>query len=302
MLKQSKLSIVTGIVLLLIFGFLLFTYQVRQTEVAVVTTFGRFTASHTKPGFKGRLPWPIQKVYKFENRLQTYEKKFEQTTTKEGRPLLVTVYVGWRIGDAKTFLERFDSGDVLKAEASLENLVRNAKNAVIGQHSFSELISTRPEEVKFDAIEAEMLAAIKDKASSEYGIEISLLGLKQLGLPEGITGKVFERMQEERQRLVKKFNAEGDKEAETIRAEANRKREEILAQADARATEIRGQADAEAAKHLAVFEQNPELAVFIFQLKALEASLRERSTLILDQNTPPFNMLQNQSGELPKKK
>ena len=64
-----------------------------------------------------------------------------------------------------------------------------------------------------------------------------------------------------------------------------------LSKAEAEATVIRGQAEAEAAKSLAAFEKNPQLANFLLELKALEASLKDRATLILDQQTPPFNLL-----------
>ena len=50
-------------------------------------------------------------------------------------------------------------------------------------------------------------------------------------------------------------------------------------------------AEAQAAKHYEVFKQNPELANFLFNRKALEGLLEENSTLILDPNTPPFNLL-----------
>ena len=40
-MKQSTLSVLVGFLLVIIFGLLLFAYQVRQTEVAVVTTFGK---------------------------------------------------------------------------------------------------------------------------------------------------------------------------------------------------------------------------------------------------------------------
>jgi hypothetical protein len=40
-----------------------------------------------------------------------------------------------------------------------------------------------------------------------------------------------------------------------------------------------------------VFQQNPQLATFLFQRKALEQSLKERTTFILDQQTPPFQLL-----------
>jgi membrane protease subunit HflC len=136
-----------------------------------------------------------------------------------------------------------------------------------------------------------MLDLVQDKAATNYGIRVTMLGVKQLGLPESITGKVFDRMRAERQRLVKQFQSEGEAEAIRIRAEADRVRQETLAHADAEAMTIRGQAEAEAAKHFAVFQREPELASFLIQLNSLANSLKERSTLVLDPQTPPFNLL-----------
>ena len=39
-MRRNPLTPVIGLLLILIFGLLLFTFQVRTTEVAVVTTFG----------------------------------------------------------------------------------------------------------------------------------------------------------------------------------------------------------------------------------------------------------------------
>src|SRR5262245_58688608 len=94
---------------------LLFCFQVRTTEIGVVTTFGRYSRDLPNPGLYFRWPLPIQRVYKFDNRLQNFERKFEQSTTKDAKNLLMTVYVGWRIADARKFLEAFGD-DKFKAE------------------------------------------------------------------------------------------------------------------------------------------------------------------------------------------
>jgi hypothetical protein len=47
-----------------------------------------------------------------------------------------------------------------------------------------------------------------------------------------------------------------------------------------------------------VFQQNPELANFLLRLNALEQSLKERSTLIFDQRTPPFDLFSGISTNL----
>ncbi|MFZ9855220.1 MAG: protease modulator HflC [Limisphaerales bacterium] len=289
-MKNSRLSFVVGGLLLLLFMALLFCFQVRNTEVAVVTTFGRYSRDIADPGLYFRLPVPIQSVYRFDNRLQNFERKFEQSTTRDARNLLVTMYVGWRIESARKFLELF-GGDTAKAENTLEGLVSNAKNAVIGRYVFSDLISPDPNAVKFDQFEADVLKEIAGPASEKYGIKIELVGVKQLGLPEAITGKVFERMRAERDRLVKQYQGEGNARAQEIRSEADRKRDEVLAKARADALRIMGEADAQASKELAILEKNPGLAVFLYQVNALKESLRERTTLFLDQKTAPFNLL-----------
>jgi membrane protease subunit HflC len=291
-MKRNYLNLTIGVILLLVFVALLFCFQVRQTEIALVTTFGKPTRTITEPRafpyFKW--PWPIQKVQKFDKRIQNFEEKFEETLTKDSYNIIITVYAGWSISDPTIFRERFNDS-VVRAESELTTLLRSAKNAVVGQHPFAHFISTDENELKFTDIETSMLSAVKGVAKDNYGIDVRYLGIKQLGLPESITQKVFDRMKEERQRFVQKLQAEGEAKASDIRSAANRERAEILTKAESEVTELRGKAEAEAAKSLAVFKENPELAVFLLKITALEQSLKDRSTLVLDQRTPPFDLL-----------
>ena len=289
-MKRNALTLVIGSILLLIFGLLLFFFQVRQTEVALVTTFGKPTRDITEPGLYLKWPWPIQKVLKFDKRIQNFEEKFEEAQTRDGYNILIRVYAGWRINDPKLFRERFN-GSVAKAQTDLEGLIRSAKLAVVGQHPFSHFISADEKQLKFVDIENEMLQSVQPAAKGNYGVEISFLNIKKLGLPESITQKVFDRLREERQRFVQKLQAEGQREAINIQSAADRDRAKVLAEAEAEATRIRGEAEAEAAKSYSVFEQNPELAILLLKINALELSLKDRATLILDQRTPPFDLL-----------
>ena len=299
-MKRNYLNLSIGLILLLIFSALLFSFQVRQTEVALVTTFGKPARELKEPGLYFKLPWPIQKVQTFEKRIQSFEEKFEETLTKDSINVIITVYAGWTIVDPAIFRERFN-GSVARAQSDLTALIRSAKNAAVGQHPFSHFISTDEKELKFTEIEGEILAAIQPTAKNNYGIEVRFLGIKQLGLPESITQKVFDRMKEERQRFVQKLQADGEAKASDIRSAANRERSEVLTKAEAQVTELRGKAEAEAAKSLAVFKENPELAVFLLKINALEQTLKDRSTLILDQRTPPFDLLDSASKSPGKK-
>jgi len=201
------------------------------------------------------------------------------------------VYVGWRIKDPTAFFPKFAGGSIPEAEKAIKSLVRNAKSAVIGQHPLADLVNTDEKQLKFDAVEQEIKTIIQQQvAANNYGIEIEFLGLKKLGLPESVTTAVFDRMKSERERIASKSQYEGEAEAQKIRSDAEREAAKLLANAEAQATEIKGKGEAEAAKSLAVFQQNPELANFLFRLKALESSLKDRSTLIFDQQTPPFDL------------
>lgn len=290
MKNRKAISLVTGFVLAVIFALMMFAFQVRQTDTVVVTTFGKYSRSITEPGLYGRLPWPIQKIHRFDSRVQNFERVFEQTSTKDAINLLVTVFGGWKVTEPRLYLESLN-GDKLKAEAALEPLIRNSKNAVIGQHLFSDIVSTNEASTKFDLIEEAILAGIREKANTTYGIEVEFVRIKQLGLPESITTKVMDRMRAERETRVKQFQAEGEKEARVIRSRADNQASKILAEANARSIEITGQAEAEASKYYEVLEKNPDLAIFNFRRNALETSLKDRTTLILDSQTTPFNLL-----------
>lgn len=288
-MKTSRLNLVIGSLLLLLFLLLLFLFQVRQTEVAVVATFGKATRPITEPGLYFKWPWPIQKVTKLDKRLQTLEGKFEETLTADQRNLLILVFAGWRIADPALFYSRFN-GLIPEAERSLENIIRTAKNAAVGRHLFGHFISANENELKFEAIEQEILAAVQADARTQ-GIEVQIVGIKRLGLPESVTEKVFDRMRAERASEVARLKSQGDEEAIRIKSQADLQRDKLLADADAVALRIRGEGEAEAARSFEIFQQNPELANLILGLRTLETVTRERTTLIFDPRTPPFNFL-----------
>jgi modulator of FtsH protease HflC len=290
-MKRNSLTVLVGAVLVVIFALLLFSFQVRQTETALVTTFDRPTRYETEPGFKWKWPPPIQRVYKFDKRVQTFDQdKIDQTLTQDALNLDIQVYVGWTITNASVFFSSFPAGTAVAAHPTLESLIRGAKSQVVGNHPFSHFVSTDTNELKFAQIEQEMLQRVQATAP-KYGIDVRFLGIKKLALPESVTQRVFERMQKERQRQVDTLVAIGESKAKEIRSAAERQSNNIIAQANYDATIIRGAADAESSKSFAVFEQNPDLALFINKLRAIEEAGKQNATYFLDTRTPPFDLL-----------
>ena len=209
-MKKNYITLTIGAFLVIIFGFMLFTFQVRETEVAIKTWFLEAVLddkgkADIEPGFGFRLPWPVHDVHKFDKRIQSSEWTFEETGTIDAQPILVKVFVTWKISDALKFFGSF-SGDMAKANEALEGNVRSAQNAVIGNYAFNNLVTTNKEELKLDAIEEDMKKRVSED-SDDNGIEIIMVGIKRLGIPESVTSAVFERMKAERQAEIQKIEA-----------------------------------------------------------------------------------------------
>jgi membrane protease subunit HflC len=302
-MKRNSLILVVGLLLVAIFACWLCAFQVRTTEVAVVTWFGKPTHPITEPGLYWKCPPPIQRVYKFDKRVQTseFENKFREDLTADNNPLLTSVYIGWRISEPDIFLQRFPNG-ISEVEPQLANLLSSTKSAIVGKHPLSDFVSANSGGSRFSAIEDEILASVRAQlAQNNYGIQVDFLGFKKIGLPEATTEKVFARMTSERNVLISQAQNEGIAAAQNIRSDADLHASKVLSAAQGEALRIQGQGEAEASKYHAAFQQNRELASLLFRLDALENAHMEKSTLIFDQQTEPFTLFKGAVTNLPSK-
>jgi membrane protease subunit HflC len=300
-MKKNLITIIIGAVLVIIFALLLFVFQVRQSEVAVVTTFGRPVQNITEPGAYFKWPWPVQNVYKFDKRVQNFEDKFRQTPTADSVMLIATVFTGWEISDAKEFYPKF-LGSVPAAQRALESILSNAQQAVIAKHNMSDFVNSDPQLLKFDAIQDEIKAAVQSQLSTNnYGIKLDFLGFKKIELPESVTATVFARMTAERGQIISQLQNRGEAEASNIRSAADRLAASVTNNAKADAVRIEGEGLAASISALKIYQQNPELAAYLLRLDALKLSLNQKSTLIFDERTPPFDVFSHLPTNSPDK-
>ncbi len=119
-MNRNVYTFAIGAVLVVIFALLLFVFQVSKSQTAVVTTFGKpvrnINQDQNQPGAYFKWPWPIQRVYKFDARIQNFEDKFSETLTADQNNLITCVYVGWKISNASDFLNHFRDGSVPAAQ------------------------------------------------------------------------------------------------------------------------------------------------------------------------------------------
>ncbi len=280
------LSVVIVVILLLLSSVF---YQVRATETVIVTRFGDPVRPETEPGLKIKWPKPIEDKYTFDSRPRLIETPVRETTTADLQSIIVKSYAVWVIANPGQYL--ISVKDDENAKMTLGDLLRSAQNTVIGNHSFSEFVNTDPEKIRFEEIEKEIIAEVKDTAMQEYGIDVQIVGIRQLNVPKDVTTKVFERMNAERSRKKESILAEGRAEAERIRSDAEAKKKELLAVAATQAQVIRAEGDAEAAKYYEMLKEDPELAMFLRNLEALRKFLAEKTTIVLGIQTQPIDLL-----------
>ena len=106
---MKNLAIALFIALIVIsLGLYLVSFQVRETESCLVTTFGKATAEDeiTEPGLYFKWPFPIQQVHKFDSRMRVFETESEETRTAGGEPIIVSTYVVWKIARPLEFSMR----------------------------------------------------------------------------------------------------------------------------------------------------------------------------------------------------
>jgi len=298
---MKNIAITIFIVLIIVvLGLYLVSFQVRETQSALVTTFGKATTEDeiTEPGWHFRWPPPIQRVHKFDSRMRVLEANLGETTTKGAVPIIVNTFVVWKIDEPLKFFNAV--GTIDEAEKKLVSQINDAQNKVIGRHNFSEFVNSDPSKIRFKEIQAEMLTELQQAVKDDYGIEIKTLGVKQLKVSEDVTGKVFERMRAERNRRTEATISEGTAEATKITTDADSKKAELLAAAEARAKAIQGKGDAEAAKYYKMLEEDPEFAIFLRKIDAFKKISEKRTTFVISSDMEPFDLLKQVPNLKPK--
>lgn len=296
-----------------------FSYTVRFTERAVVTTFGRAGdgAIVTEPGLKFKWPYPIQSVTKYDTRVRVLQTRSQTQQTAEDSQVIVEAFAAWRVSDPLVFFQRFSNAGTRAEDhfAQAEDILKNILRSALGETSkyrLDELFNTDPSKSKFAELEQRVFDEVRggsgsdtDKGLADYGIEVAMVGINRVVLPEKTTEKVISRMGAVRNNLAGSLESQGDARATAIRAKADADSRKIRAFADRRAAEIRAKGESEAAEFLKQQDSEPELAIFLQQIELMRDAMAKRFTLVLSASDfglglfSPSALQALEPGELP---
>lgn len=130
----------------------------------------------------------------------------------------------------------------------------------------------------------------KDYNPEQYGIEIQMVKIKKLDLPDENKDAVYNRMITERKNIAAAYKAQGESEAQKIRNTTDRETAVMLSEAEATADRLEAEGEAEYMRILSDAYNDPDKAeyyLFVRQLDAAKKSLENgNTTLFLDSDSP----------------
>lgn len=287
-------------------------YTVRETEVVILTQFGRpVGAPVTEPGLHWKTPF-VQDVNRLEKRLLEFDGPVTRMTTKDKTYIEVDTFARWRIVDPAVFFVVVQ--DERSAQSRLEDIIGSETRAAVASSDVVEVVradknrtaAVDPQAQANNAsqlrkanrgrleIEQEIKAASAPKLLP-LGIELLDVRIKRVNYTPDVLEGIHKRMISERAQIAQRFRSEGEGEAARILGKKERDLREIESVAYRSVQEIRGAADAEAARIYAeAYDQSPESRDFYAFLKTLEtyrAVLGRDTHLVLSTDSELFRLL-----------
>jgi regulator of protease activity HflC (stomatin/prohibitin superfamily) len=205
-MEIAIVAVIAALVLVLL-TFAVSVRIVRQYERGVVFRFGRLLADRS-PGFRVIIPL-VDVLHRVSLRIVTMPIQSQGIITKDNVSVDVSAVAYYRVVDP------------VKSVVAIEN-IRDAINQiaqttlrkVVGQHSLDQTLS-ETDQINLD------IRKILDVTTAEWGVEVTLVELKDIQLPDSMKRAMARQAEAEREKRAKIINAEGESLAATALGEAS---------------------------------------------------------------------------------
>lgn len=287
------------IVALIAIVFYASVFVVVEGERGIVLQFGKVKREQGTelptlygPGLHFKVPM-IDQVRKLDARLQTLDDQADRFITSEKKDLIIDSFVKWRIDNFATYYLATGGGNRLQAENLLRRRINNSLRSEIGSLTIREIVSGKRGEV--------MEAALRDQleSSSDLGIKVIDVRIKQINLPTEISTSIYQRMRAERAAVAREHRSQGREQSEIIKAKADRDVTVMIAEAQRNGRTLRGEGDASAAEIYAdAYSADPDFFSFIRSLEAYRKSFEHGGDLmVLKPEGDFFRFLKDPAGK-----
>ncbi|MGY3944052.1 protease modulator HflC [Aeromonas tecta] len=272
-------------------------FIVDEGQKGIVVQFGKVKRVDSgeprlyEPGLHFKVP-VIDQVRKMDARIQTLEGQADRFVTSEKKDLIIDSYVKWKIEDFSKYYLATGGGNKIQAEDLLKRKINNGLRSEIGNRTIKDIVSGERSTVMEDAL-------MKMARSSELGIKVVDVRIKQINLPVEVSNSIYQRMRAERTAVAREHRSQGREQAEILRADIDRKVTVMIADAESNARQLRGEGDAEAAKIYAdSYKKDPEFFSFVRSMEAYRKSFAGGNDLmVLKPDSEFFRYLKSPHGD-----
>ena len=286
-------------------------YVVDETEQVILLQFGEVKSVKKSSGLYAKIPF-VQRVETFDRRVLRIDAPPERMLDKDINILEIDAYARYKILNPVDFRKTLSTPE--NARRVIGQRINAALRAQVADRSREEIIGgdvelddqgnpitdsegnsvVIPTESRTQILDV-VLATVKEELQQEdppFGIEMLDVRIKRADFPGEVSGRIFERMRSDREKIARQLRAEGEEEARRRRARADRDVEIILAEADRGASVLRGEGEAQAIRILAdALEEDPEFFAFRRSLEAYRQLLNQGTTVILSADSEVFRFL-----------
>jgi membrane protease subunit HflC len=259
------------------------TFEVKQTEQALVLRFGEPVAGRglvTEPGLHFKIPF-VETVVLLDNRILDLESPKQEVLASDNQRIEVDAFVRYRIVDPLRFYQTV--GTIERANNQLASVLNSAVRRVLGEANQTQIVRDD---------RAALMVRIREQVNAEgarFGVRTIDARIRRADLPREISEKVYGRMQTERAREAAEYRAQGSEQAQKITAKADRDVVVLRASAQQQADQVRGQGDAERNRIFAeAYGQDPDFFAFYRSMQAYDASFKARDTRFVTSPSSDF--------------
>lgn len=293
----------------------------RQNQFKLIRQFGRVQRVITNSGLTFKLPF-VESVDTIPKELLLYDLPASDVITSDKKTMILDSYVLWHVTDPLKFAQTL-SCSVSNAEGRIDAIVYNATKNTISNMKQDEVIRSRDgkmtitvdqdtsdvtsndlvlsgekeEVIEITSLTEEIMAQI-NHVEEQYGIEIVVVDVKKLDLPDDNKQAVYARMISERENIAAQYTAEGKSEAKMIENTTDKEVSIMLSDAQAKAEATVAEGEAEYMRILSDAYANPEKMDFYSFVRALDAVKSsitgDNKTVILSDDSPVAQIFNGQ--------
>ena len=169
---------------------------VKQYEQGVLFRLGRVRATR-EPGLRVIVPF-VDVLHRVSLRIVTMPIQSQGIITRDNVSVDVSAVAYYRIVDAVKSVVAIEN-----VRAAIDQIAQTTLRKVVGQHTLDETLS-ETDRINLDIRE------ILDVSTLDWGIEVTLVELKDIQLPDSMKRAMARQAEAEREKRAKIINAEGE--------------------------------------------------------------------------------------------